>query len=461
MTTEKQLLPQHPPGLATLFMTELWERFSYYGMRALLILYMTAPTTAGGLGFSIARAASLYGTYTMSVYLLALPGGFIADRFLGARKAVLLGGCIITLGHLCLVFTNTLFFYTGLICIAIGTGLLKPSISTLVGSLYAPFDVRRDAGFAIFFMGINIGAALAPILCGYLAQSEDFKDLLAQAGLNPYSSWHWGFGVAAVGMMLGLALFLYRYQQFVHADMPYFTGNILHSTIDSNPEEIVISRTSFLQTDEQRRITAIIILFIFTVIFGVVSEQAGSSLNLFADRLTDRTLFGWEFPSSWFQSVIPLYVIILSPLVSTLWLYLGERQPSSPTKFSLSLLCVGLAYTCMIPASLQTAEGLVGPWWLLLVFFFQEIGAVLLNPTGLSVVTKLAPVRLAGVMMGVWFLASAVASKISGFLAGHFDAANPVFLAQYFGVIALVMLIAAGILALLTPFIRRLMGSVR
>jgi len=446
----------HPKGLTTLFFTELWERFSYYGMRAILILYMTAPLAEGGLGFGIADAASVYGTYTMAVYLLALPGGFVADTLLGARHAVLLGGVVIALGHCSLAFGTLTLFYAGLVMIAIGTGLLKPNISALVGSLYTPNDPRRDAGFSIFFMGINIGAALAPLVCGYLAQSDGFRNALYALGLNPRSSWHWGFGAAAIGMGIGLLQFL----MFWKHDEPEL-ANTVHGQHHNHHARPQIVSTAPLQHEQWRRIGAIIVLFVFTVIFGVVSEQAGSSLNLFADRLTRTEIFGWRFPSSWFQALIPLYVIMLSPVISRLWLRLGERQPSSPAKFSLSLLFVGLAYMLMIPASLYAAHGAVSPLWLLGVFFLQEIGAVLLNPTGLSVVTKLAPVHLAGAMMGIWFLASAVASKVAGFLAGFFDERNTTFLAQYFGALACVMLLASGVLALLIPSIRKLMGGVR
>jgi POT family proton-dependent oligopeptide transporter len=440
----------HPRGLTTLFFTELWERFSYYGMRAILILYMVAPMSEGGLGFAVSDAASLYGTYTMAVYLMALPGGFIADQWLGARRAVLIGGSIIACGHGAMASGALPLFYIGLALITIGTGLLKPSISALVGDLYEPHDARRDAGFAIFFMGINVGAALAPFVCGFLAQSATFRMVLQSLGIDPHSSWHWGFGAAGVGMVLGLAHFVLQ---------RYDMDTVAQRHDASLTSVITTFRT--LTREEWQRVGVICILFVFTVIFGVVSEQAGSSLNLFADRLTRTRLGMWDFPSSWFQSAVPLFVILLSPIVSWLWVRLGDRQPSSPAKFSLSLLFVGLAYLLMVPASLVAAEGKVSPFWLLGVFFLQEIGAVLLNPTGLSVVTKLAPVRLTGMMMGVWFLASAVASKIAGFLAGFFDERNTTFLAYYFGGLSSVMMLAALLLAVLTPFLRRLMGGVR
>lgn len=447
----------HPSGLTTLFFTELWERFSYYGMRAILILYMVTPLAEGGLGFDTKSAAALYGTYTMFVYLLALPGGFIADRWLGMRRAVLAGGSIIAVGHGAMAVGRIELFYAGLVMITIGTGLLKPAISAMVGELYTADDERRDAGFSLFFMGINIGAALAPIVCGFLAQDKGFQSALLRMGLNPASSWHWGFGAAGVGMVLGLAQFVLHRERFRDV------GECKHPQSDlTSPDALQTAPP--LTRDDWRRISVIFILFVFTVIFGTVSEQAGSSLNLFAHKLTDTRIFGWECPSSWFQSLVPIYVILLSPVLSALWLRMGERQPSSPAKFALSLLFVGLAYCVMVLACVDagaSSTGKVSAAWLFAVFFLQEIGAVLLNPTGLSVVTKLAPARLVGVMMGVWFLASAVASRIAGFLAGFFDENNVAFLAQYFGSLAVVMILAAGVLAVLTPYIRKQMGAVR
>lgn len=454
-TSDNQGIGGQPRGLTTLFFTELWERFSYYGMRAILILYIVAPTSDGGLGFSTKNAAAIYGTYTMWVYLLALPGGFIADRWLGARRAVILGGTIIAAGHctiaLVAVFTRTELFFAGLALITLGTGLLKPSISAMVGELYGEGDERRDAGFSLFFMGINVGAAFAPIVCGFLAQHPVFKDVLTSFGLNPAHSWHWGFGAAGVGMLVGLAQFLAAQDRFRNIGE-------CKTVMPAMPQKNLFQP---LTPEQWRRVGVIMILFVFTVMFGIVSEQAGSSMNLFADRLTRTSIFGWEFPSSWFQSVIPIYVILLAPLLSRLWMRLGDRQPSSPAKFALSLLFVGLAFGVMIAASLAARSGEVSPLWLLTAFFLQEIGAVLLNPTGLSVVTKLAPAHLVGIMMGVWFLASAVASRIAGHLAGFFDETNTDFLAQYFGTLSGVMLLTALVLALLTPMIRRMMGGVK
>lgn len=464
------VLAAHPRGLSVLFFTELWERFSYYGMRAILILYMVAPSAEGGLGFSTKHAAAIYGAYTMWVYLLALPGGFLADRFLGTKRAVVLGGSIITLGHCAMAFPNIPFFFAGLVLITLGTGLLKPSVSALVGELYALGDTRRDAGFALFFMGINIGAALAPFVCGFLAQHTLFKEFLAICGLNPMHSWHWGFGAAGCGMVLGLAQFLASKQhlpergaEHAPSHAPSHNSQVFSQEhFPTHSPEAASQRNSTLTREEWQRIQVIFILFIFTIIFGLVSEQAGSSMNLFAARLTRTEILGWHVPPSWFQAAVPLYVIVLSPVLSQLWLFLGEKQPSSPAKFALSLVCVGLAFSVMVCASLAAHEGgLVHPAWLLGAFFLQEIGAVLLNPTGLSVVSKLSPRHLTGRMMGVWFLASALASVLAGYLAGFFDEKNTLFLVQYFGGLAALVLCAAAVLFALTPKLRRMMGSIR
>jgi len=439
----------HPRGLTTLFFTEMWERFSFYGMRAILMLYMTASPAVGGLGFNNPRAALIYGVYMMSVYLLALPGGCVADRLLGARHAVLLGGIIITLGHFCLTFVPLPFFYTGLTLIALGTGLLKPNISVMVGGLYAPNDPRRDSGFSIFFLGINMGVILAGLVCGFLAQSDVFKAWLTSVGLDPNTSWHWGFGAAGVGMVIGLGQYLAQQKRLATIGLKTDQHGAEHPPILP------------LNSLEWKRIAAIFVLLFFTVIFGTASEQAGSSLNLFADRLTRTVIFSWNFPSGWFQALPGLYVILLAPLLSMLWIRMGHRQPSSPVKFSFSLFFLGLSFLLMVPACLVATSGKVSPLWLLGVFFLLEIGSVILNTVGLSTVTKLAPPRLAGMMMGVWFLASAIANFTASYFAGKFDENQPEMMAQMFGSIGLAVLIASGILALLSPWIRRLMGGVR
>jgi len=438
----------HPRGLPTLFFTELWERFSYYGMRAILMLFMVAPVAQGGLGFDTKRAASIYGTYTMFVYLAALPGGLIADRWLGAWFSVLLGGIIIACGHFSMVFASMNTFYLGLILITIGTGFLKPNISTMVGSLYRENDPRRDSGFSIFYMGINIGAVLAPLVCGYLAQSNSFKGFLSARGFDVTTSWHWGFGAAGVGMTLGLVVFLLNSRKF--------QGNRKASTA----VETKAAESKPLSAADWKRVAAIFIFFLFTMLFWAAYEQKGASLNLLAKDLVRTEMFGWRFPSSYLQSCTPAFVIMLAPIFSILWVRLGDRQPSSPAKFTLGLLFIALAYLLLVPAVAMTATGKISPLWLVGLYFLEVVGEMCLSPVGLSTVTKLAPVKLVGIMMGVWFLAASFGSKLAGFLSGFYVPQSGT-LVRLYGGIAAGLFVGTILLALLTPRIKRLMGNVR
>jgi len=441
----------HPRGLSTLFFTEFWERFSYYGMRSILILYMTAGVANGGLGFDKPRAATLYGSYTMWVYLTGLPGGLTADRLLGARLAVLLGGVVIIFGHVAMVFHSMPFFYGGLTLIAIGTGLLKPNISTMVGSLYSENDPRRDSGFSIFYMGINIGAVLAPLTVGYLAQHESFKRFLAGNGFDPAKSWHWGFGAAAVGMTAGLIVYLLNRGRL---------GDVGRRTTAQQKKEKLTTSGQPLTATDWKRVGAIFIFFLFTILFWAAYEQKGASLNLFARDLVRTEVLGRSFPSSWLQSCTPAFVIMLAPLFSILWVRLGTRQPSSPVKFTLGLVFIGLAYSLLVPAAWMTGQGRISPLWLIGLYFLEVVGEMCLSPVGLSTVSKLAPVKLLGIMMGVWFLAAAFGNKLAGYLSTFFVADNPMQLVKLYGGIALGLLISAGILALLTPKVKKLMGTV-
>ena len=458
LATEVQEVPTdasgfagHPKGLTPLFFTELWERFSYYGMRAILVLYMTALPAQGGLGFDTKHATSIYGTYTMSVYLTALPGGLIADHLLGARLAVLIGGIIIACGHFTMVFQGLNTFYLGMVLIACGTGLLKPNISAMVGGLYRENDPRRDSGFSIFYMGINIGAVLAPLAVGYLAQSDSFKRLLTSLGFDPKTSWHWGFGAAGVGMVLGLIVYLILSKRLAHV------GNRVKTKV----ETAIKAPAAKLTAGDWKRVAAIFIFFLFTMLFWAAYEQKGASLNLFAKELVRTEVFGMKFPSSYLQSCTPLFVIILAPIFSALWVKLRERQPSSPAKFTLGLLFIGVAYVLLVPACYLTGQGKISPLWLVALYFLEVVGEMCLSPVGLSAVTKLSPAKLVGIMMGVWFLASAFGSKLAGYLSGFFVANNPMQLMKLYGGIAAGLLLAAGLLALLTPGIKRLMGNVK
>ncbi len=480
----------HPRGLTTLFFAEMWERFSYYGMRALLMLFMVKTAAEGGLGFDTKSAAAVYGTYTMSVYLLSILGGFIADNFIGARRAVLVGGIIIATGHFTMALGNIVSFYTGLVLIAMGTGLLKPNISTMVGSLYRPTDERRDAGFSIFYMGINIGAFLSPLVTGYLAQSESWKAQLTAWGLNPLNSWHWGFGAAGVGMTLGLIVYVLQRDRLAHvgaAPAPESDGSrpwgklalvalgslaliAAMKAADTYPVIVyllfalqiaAILFFAFRPDEDSKRLAAILVFFFAAEIFWAIFEQTGSSITLFADKLTRNEIAGWAFPSAYWQSVNSIWVILLAPVFAWLWIALGAKQPSSPVKFALGLLFVSLSFVLMVPASKLTAEGKVSPMWLVGLFFLQTVGEMCLSPVGLSTMTKLAPKRLLGLVMGIWFLAAALGNKLAGVLAGHFESTNANDLADFFLKQAIWGGVATAILFALVPWVRKLMGGVR
>jgi POT family proton-dependent oligopeptide transporter len=425
----------HPRGLATLFFTEMWERFSYYGMRAILVLYMVAPVAGGGLGFDTARAATIYGLYTGSVYAMSIPGGWAADRFFGARLAVILGGICIAGGNGMIALGSTSMLYAGLAAIVIGTGLLKPNVSVMVGGLYSQQDARRDAGFSIFYMGINLGAILAPLLCGYLAQRVD---------------WRLGFATASGVMVLGLIQFVGFRSTLAGvgdrlAPHPTVRGARAHDPLTS---------------EEWKRIAAIAVLFVFSAVFWMSFEQAGSSLNLFADQLTRTALWSFSFPSSWFQSVEPIFVVLFAPVFSWLWIRMGDRQPSSPAKFAYGLVAGAVAFGIVAFASTLTGAGRVSPVWLVVVYFFQAVGELLISPVGLSTTTKLAPPRIVGLMMGVWFLSISAGNYLAG-LAATFYRPGGGALVPLFGSIALLTIVSALVLAALTPFMRRLMGTVR
>ncbi|MGH2627921.1 MAG: peptide MFS transporter, partial [Anaerolineales bacterium] len=420
-----------------------WERFSYYGMRAFLILYMTAPLAAGGLGFDVVHAGSVYGTYTGSIWLAAIGGGIVADRLLGAYRSVLIGGIIIALGHFTLAFKALPFFYSGLVFIVIGTGLLKPNATTMLGSLYDAGDSRRDAGFSIFYMGINLGAFLGPLIAGALAQRVD---------------WHLGFACAGVGMTLGLIQYVAGRDRLRPAA----------ARITSGPAPATPSRAEAaggrailgFTPAEWMRMASVCVFFLFAALFWGAYEQAASTLNLFADRHTDRTVLGWIVPSSWFVAIQALFVILLAPVFAWLWVRLGSKEPSTPMKFALGLLLVGVSFVLLLPAGAVTRsrEGvLVSPLWLIGAYFLQVAGELCLSPVGNSVVTKLAPARVVGLMMGVWFLSIAAGNKLAGWAAGL---SSSVPLPTLFGSIAAITMGAAVILILLLRPIRRLMGGV-
>ena len=434
----------HPRGLATLFFTEMWERFSYYGMRAFLILYMVAPAAAGGLGFADARAASIYGTYTGSAWAAAILGGLVADRWLGQYRTVLVGAVVIAAGHFTLPFKALPFFYTGLGLIVLGTGLLKPNVSTLVGSLYPQGDTRRDAGFSIFYMGINLGAFIGPLVAGYLAQRVN---------------WHIGFAAAGVGMTFGVVQYVMGRRR-LQAGVARLGQKPTAATADTPAARRTADTSRGFTTGEWRRIGAIVIFFLAAVLFWGAYEQAGSTLNLFADRYTRLEMFGFSFPSSWFQSVQPIFVIALAPLFGWLWMRLGPRDPSLPAKFAFGLFFMGLSFLVLVPAgALASGEGIrVSPWWLIASYFVSELGELCISPVGLSAVTKLAPLRIVGLMMGVWFLSNAFGNKLAGWAAGFFSAMP---LNTLFGIVTAVLIGASVVMFALVPPAKKLMGGAR
>ena len=438
----------HPRGLATLFFTEMWERFSYYGMRAFLLYYMVTPVANGGLGFSDADGTSLYGTYTGSAWGAAILGGLVADRMIGQYRSVLYGGILIMLGHLSLVFPALPFFYGGLALIVIGTGLLKPSVSTLVGSLYEQGDPRRDAGFSVFYMGINSGAMLGPIVAGYVAQRID---------------WHLGFGCAAIGMALGLMQYVLDKRHLAPAIERMAEEKRMRTAAPAtrSPSASATGGVLGFTPGEWGRIGAIVVLFLFAILFWAGYEAAGSSLALFADRNTDLRIFGFEFPSSWFQVAQPFFVIVLAPVFAWLWIKLGPREPSVPIKFAFGLLFMGLAFIIMLPAGSAVAADTtlrVSPWWLISWNLFSEFGELCLSPVGLSAITKLSPARIVGLMMGVWFLSLAFGNKLAGWTAGLIETMPFNALLQWVGG---TLIVAALIMFLLVKPVRRLMGDVK
>ncbi|HVU15569.1 MAG TPA: peptide MFS transporter [Candidatus Didemnitutus sp.] len=478
----------HPAPLYTLFFVEMWERYSFYGMRALLSLFMVLPRSSGGMGLSVANAALIYGTYTCSVYMVGIPGGVLADSVLGGRLAVLLGGLIISAGHFSMAFPSDTTFYLGLTLIVIGTGLLKPNISAMVGQLYAPGDARRDAGFSIFYMGINIGATLSPFVTGFLAQHSWFKERLAAWGFDPNHSWHWGFAAAGVGMVAGVINFLiyHRGLQSIGSPPARPPGFWIRPVVVTALIAVlwglvwlsdrdgftwirwallvipVVAMIAFGRSPDpgRQKLAAVCYFFIGGIVFWALYEQAGTSLNLFADQFTVTHVFGVEVPSSWYQGVPSIFVIVLAGAFAVLWVRLGSRQPSSPMKFSIALALLAVSFAVMVPASRLAVVGRVGPIWLLSVYFIQTLGELCLSPVGLSIFTKLAPPKRDGIMLGVWLLGMGLGNKFAGVLASTFGEGDASSLDRFFGRQAIAVFVVAGVFLALVPWVRRRMGNV-
>lgn len=437
----------HPRGLYTLFFTEMWERFSYYGMRALLVLFMV-DAVRGGLGMSDKTATAIYGLYTASVYLMALPGGWLADRLWGAQRAVWYGGIIIALGHFTLALPLIQTFYLGLVIVVIGSGILKPNMSALVGDLYPEGGTRRDAGFTIFYMGVNLGAFMGPLVCGWLAVTL---------------GWHWGFAAAGAGMVLGLAQFRLSQRFLVNAGVERGNARPLHAlersvligavlavvllvaagltgVLKLNPVAIarmlayvilaiavlyfvVVFLFCGLGRVERERVAVILVLFLASSLFWAGFEQAGSSFNLFAERYTLRQFAGFEIPAPWFQSLGAIFIIAFAPVFAWLWVWLARRGrvPSIAVKFALGLLLLAAGFVVMAGAARVVASGQTAwPTWLVTTYLLHTFGELCLSPVGLSAVTKLAPRKLVGQMMGIWFLATSLGNLLAGLLAGEF-----------------------------------------
>jgi len=513
-TPEQQMWFGHPRGLSTLFLTELWERFSYYGMRALLVLFMTAAVTGAnpGLGFNVVNSTAIYGLYTSMVYLLALPGGWVADKLWGQQRAVFVGGCIIALGHFTLAapligLPLLPTFFAGLFLIIVGTGLLKPNVSTIVGQLYdvkarvlgeqkpdtraaTHSGARRDAGFSIFYMGINLGAIMGPFICGFIGEKVNY---------------HWGFSAAGFGMLIGLIQYRMGTQYLGSAgrrteveDRAVLTARSVRFYSVMATVVAVVATLTWLGTsgvitvsltdvalyigygivvvaaiyfaylllrggygrEDKRRIMVIVWLFILSAIFWSGFEQAGSSMNLFAEKLTNRNVMGWQMPTTWLQNVNPIFIILLAPVFGYLWTWLARRNmsPSIPLKFALGLLGLSAGFFVLAwGAAGATKPGSVAMTWLVVTYFLHTVGELCLSPVGLSSITKLAPRDRISQMMGVWFVATALGNLFAGLTAGTLENKTP---GAVFGSVAIYIGVAGLVAVAGAPFVKRVLGNV-
>jgi proton-dependent oligopeptide transporter, POT family len=439
---------QHPKGLFLLFFTEMWERFSYYGMRGILILYLTKTAQEGGLGIDKGNASVIYGLFTGFVYFTPIIGGWIADNFLGQRKSILIGGVLMMLGQFSLASNGgTSTAYLGFLLIIIGNGFFKPNISTLVGQLYPQGDARRDSAFTIFYMGINLGAFLAPLICGLFAE-----DLFATKELLPdgsqkvtHYSFGYGFLAAGIGMALGQIIFNSLAKKYL--------GEIGLHPAKKNTADLAAKEEANrpLTNVERDRMAVIFTITLFVTFFWAGFEQAGSSLSLYTDKYIDRTVFGWTIPTSYFQSVNPLFIVLLGAPIAALWLNLAKKGKdwSIPVKMALGMILLGIGFLFMLAAvkerggdGVQDEAVKAGLIWLLGTYFFHTVGELCLSPVGLSMITKLAPVKFASMLMGVWFLSPFVAQIIGGFVAKYVEELGA---GRVFGIIT-IFVMGAGVL---------------
>ncbi|HVZ71711.1 MAG TPA: peptide MFS transporter [Polyangia bacterium] len=435
---------KQPKGLFLLFGVEMWERFSFYGMRAILPLFL-ADRVSGGLGWSHASASRLMSWYGFSAYTLPLAGGYLADRYLGTHRSMVVGGAIIAAGHFCLAAPGMLPFFLGLALVVLGTGFFKANASTMVGQLYREEDRRRDGGYTIFYMGINVGALLGQLVCGFFGENDRW-------------GWHYGFGAAGVGMVLGLALYV--------ALRPRYLKGIGDAP---RPAAVAATRvTAPLTADERRHLAALLIIMAFTVPFWMAFEQTGTSMNFFASEHTRRALGGFHVPAAWFQMVNPFVLITTAPFLAALWTRLGERgrDPSTPAKMSIALVLMGLGFVVMMGGVLGSKDGaLVSPLWLIGAYTLHTLGELCLSPIGLSFVSKLAPAKLASLMMGAWFFATGISELLAGQLAAFTDAvargeAFHLFggQADFFFIFVVSSFVSAIVLMLVSPKIKKLMA---
>jgi POT family proton-dependent oligopeptide transporter len=516
----------HPIGLSTLFFTEMWERFSYYGMRAFLVLYMVAKLDDGGRGMSDGSAGVVMALYTSSVYLLSLPGGWIADRFVGQRRAVIYGGLGIMFGNMLLALPIDALFYPGLGVIALGTGMLKPNISTIVGQLYGADDPRRDAGYTIYYMGINIGALVAPLACGFLAQSDTFQGFLADQGLNPKLCWHFAFAAAAVGMAAGVGQYILGWRRLGESGLrPTIPTDPARAARDRTVLGVIIGAVAAIialfaglsvagvalsedlignvfgvglligavalfyglikgarDHDERARITAILPLFVGAIAFFAAFEQASTTLSLYAERFVHREWLGVSLPASYWQSANSVFVLLLAPVAAWVWISLArrKREPMDVKKFSIGMIFTAVSFAVLVPSiaaitDLTSAYTLVKdvPYlesvidagvdpmrvsanYLVIYYLGATLAELCISPVGLSSMSKLAPQRMAGMVMGTWFLATAIGNYLAGRAAGFSADKGYGFL--FYTLIIGALVVSAGLYAV-APMIKRMMAG--
>lgn len=477
----------HPKGLFTLFFTEFWERFSYYGMRAILVYYMYYEVTQGGLGFSETTALAIMSIYGSLVYMSGIIGGWLADRILGTSKAVFYGGILIMFGHIVLAIPgNATLFFISMILIVLGTGLLKPNVSSIVGEIYNEQDIRRDAGFSIFYMGINLGGFLAPLIVGTVGMDVNF---------------HLGFSIAAVGMFLGLVVYVMTRKHNLG-----LAGTVIANPMSAIEKKkvltllglaavviavlvafaipmgfltfatfikivgvlglliptlyfIVMYHSPKTTPVERSRILAYIPLFIASIMFWAIQEQGATILANYADKRTQLDFAGLHLSPAWFQSLNPLFIITLAPVFAWFWVKLGDRQPTIPQKFSLGLLFAGLSFlVILLPVFFGGTGSLVNPLWLVLSYFIVVLGELCLSPVGLSATTKLAPAAFTAQTMSLWFLSNAAAQAINAQIVKFYSEETEML---YFGIIGGVALVLGLLLYLLSPLIQGYMKGVR